>query len=316
MSLSGRRLVRPAHVAAAVLLGLASIAFLPTAAHAATADVVKQRQWSSGYTGEVTVRNPGPAAITSWRVEFDLPAGTSVASAWSAAFTRSGSHYTFTSLRWNGRLAPGASTSFGFVARGTGDPANCTVNADPCAGLPALDVTPPSTPNARVVTTPSWAVVWDPSTDDTGVVGYEVFGPAGTSYTTTNTTIPLSNPPPLDTAFGIRAVDAAGNASPAAPVVIGRFDISPPTAPANLRIAAPAQGHLAVGWDASSDDLLVVGYEVYLNDVLVRNVGNTKAYVPYSGYGIYKVGVRAYDMMGRFSPTTELSLAIDPPPAG
>lgn len=297
-------------------MGLASIALLPTPAHSATADVVKQREWSTGYVGQVTVRNPGPAAITSWRVEFDLPSGTSVTNAWGAALTRSGSRYAFANLRWNGGLAPGGSTSFGFLARGIGDPLDCTVNADPCAGAPPLDVTPPSTPNARLVVSPSWAVVWDPSTDDTGVVGYEVFGRSGAGFTTTNTSFPLSNPPPTDTVYGIRAVDAAGNASPAAVVVVGPFDIVAPTAPTNLRIAAPTQGYLPVGWDASKDDLVVAGYEVYLDDVLVTSVGNTRAYVPYHGYGTYKVGVRAYDVMRRFSPITEVSIAIDPPPGG
>jgi hypothetical protein len=182
------------------------------------------------------------------------------------------------------------------------------------ASTPPLDVTPPSQPDARLVASPSWAIVWDPSTDDTGVVGYEVFGPSGQVSTVTTTTIPLRNPPSLDSVIGIRAVDAAGNASPAEIVVIGRFDISAPSAPTSLRISAPTQGHLAVGWDASRDDILVAGYEVYLNDALVTTVGNTRAYVPYTGFGIYKVGVRAYDMMGRRSATTELSVAIDPPP--
>lgn len=181
---------------------------------------------------------------------------------------------------------------------------------------PPLDVSPPSMPNARLVLDPSWAIVWDPSTDDTGVVGYEVFGRSGSGFTTTNTRIPLANPPSTDTVYGIRAVDAAGNASPAAVVVVGPFDIAAPTAPTNLRISGPTQGYLPVAWDASRDDLVVAGYEVRLNDVLVTTVGNTRAYVPYSGYGVYRVSVRAYDMMRRFSPYTEVSLAIDPPPRG
>jgi hypothetical protein len=182
------------------------------------------------------------------------------------------------------------------------------------ASPPPPDVTPPSQPDARLVASPSWAIVWDPSTDDTGVVGYEVFGPSGQVSTITTTTIPLRNPPSLDTVIGIRAVDAAGNASPADVVVIGRFDIGSPSAPTNLRISGPAQGYLQVSWDASGDDILVAGYEVFLGGALVTTVGNTTAYVPYSGYGVYQVGVRAYDMMGRRSATTELGIAIDPPP--
>ncbi|MGN9906025.1 hypothetical protein ACTMTJ_00570 [Phytohabitans sp. LJ34] len=187
-------------------------------------------------------------------------------------------------------------------------------HAAPCR---PLDVTPPTTPigGFRVDGT-AWSLTWSPSTDDTRVVGYEIFGNDGVSATTTSTSIPLGNTPPSTGAtHAIRAVDAAGNASPAM-IATFRFDISAPSAPTNLRISGPARGFLQVGWDASRDDIAVKGYEVYLNDTLVRNVGNTKAYVPYSGYGIYRVSVRAYDMMNRFSPATELSLAIDPPPTG
>lgn len=301
-------------------MGLASIALLPSAAHAATAEVVKQHVWSSGYVGKVTVRNPGPATITSWRVEFELPAGTSVADAWGATLSRSGSRYTFVNLRRNGTVAVGASTSFGFRARGTGEPANCTVNGEPCAGRPPLDVTPPGTPVVRVTgLPPSLVLSWDPPQDDTGVVGYEVYRQGGaTLYTTTNTSIPLGNPLPADGIRCVRAVDAAGNASPGSCFILAHGDTASPAAPPNLRISAPVQGYLPVSWEPSWDDVVVLGYEVYLNDVLVSTVGNTKSYVPYSGPGVYKVGVRAFDTMYRsppmgFSPMTELTIAIDPP---
>ncbi|MGN9912603.1 cellulose binding domain-containing protein [Phytohabitans sp. LJ34] len=313
MGLFNARLVRPARLAAAVVAGIASIAFVPTAARAATADVVKQREWSTGYVGKVTVRNPGPAAITSWRVEFDLPDGTSVADAWDARLTRSGGHYTFANLRRNGDLAPGASTSFGFRVRGTGDPANCTVNAEPCAGPPPLDVTPPSTPVLRSAPLPPSGVLlsWDPSVDDTAVVGYEVFSSSGiTIYTTTSTSISLPSLTPADGSRCVRAVDAAGNASPGACFILGHGDTTAPAAPLDLRLAAPLQGYLPVSWAPSWDDVVVLGYEVYLDDVLVTTVGNTKSYVPYSGSGVHKVGVRAYDTMRRFSPMTEVTLAI------
>jgi hypothetical protein len=190
----------------------------------------------------------------------------------------------------------------------------------PAHASPApLDVTPPTTPTGATfrVEGSTWSVVWNPSTDDTAVVGYEIFGKLGTGWTTTNTGFVLGNRPPSSySVYAIRALDAAGNASPAALVMVGPGDISAPEAPANLRVSGPAQGYLSVGWDVSWDDVVVLGYEVYLNDTLVRRVGNTRAYVPFSGCGIYKVGVRAFDVMGRFSPISELSLAIDPPPQG
>lgn len=207
--------------------------------------------------------------------------------------------------RFNGRFV---ATGLGLVLAAF---AATPAHAAPCR---PLDVTPPTTPAGGFrVDGKAWSLTWSPSTDDTRVVGYELFGNDGVGMTTTNTTIPLGNTPPsTGSTYAIRAVDAAGNASPAM-VATFRFDISAPSVPTNLRISAPTRGHLLVGWDAARDDIVVKGYEVSLNDTLVRNVGNTKAYVPYSGYGIYKVSVRAYDVMNRFSPATELSVAIDPP---
>ncbi|MDG4767553.1 cellulose binding domain-containing protein [Solwaraspora sp. WMMD406] len=121
----------------------ATILFAP-AASAATAAFVRTASWSSGYEAKFTVTNDTSTAISSWTVQFDLPAGTRVSSFWDARLTTSGQRITATNHSWNGVLAPGASTSFGFVASGTGDPINCTVNGGSCGGGPA-PTTPPTT---------------------------------------------------------------------------------------------------------------------------------------------------------------------------
>ncbi|HZM77258.1 MAG TPA: hypothetical protein VFC19_16110 [Candidatus Limnocylindrales bacterium] len=46
----------------------------------------------------------------------------------------------------------------------------------PCSDTPRVDVTPPSVPgNARYATESMTTLSWDPSTDDTGMVQYQVF---------------------------------------------------------------------------------------------------------------------------------------------
>lgn len=304
--------------AAAALIGcVAAVTFIPTPAHAAAATFVKESQWSSGYVGRMTVLNDATSTITSWRVEFDLPAGTTITSHWSAALTRTGNRYSFTNLPWNGTLAPNASTSFGWVASGTGTPTNCTVNSSPCTGR--LDVEPPTTPaNIRVTGTGGTVTIsWDPSTDDTGVVAYEFWGSGGRVSSTTGTTHTMPTPPPAILTYGVRAVDAAGNASVFAPVHFGQLpDTTPPTTPTNLRITGlhTAQGHLGVAWEASRDNTFVIGYEITLNGRLVRSVGGTTSYVPYTGYGTYWVSVRAFDPSGNYSTAASYGIAIDPPP--
>jgi hypothetical protein len=304
--------------AAAALIGcVAAVTFVPTPAHAATATFVKESQWSSGYVGKMTVLNDAASTITSWRVEFDLPASTTIPSYWGATLVRTGNRYSFTNLPWNGTLAAAASTHFGFVANGTGTPTNFAVTPGPTSGR--LDVEPPTTPtNVRSVTSGTTVTIsWDPSTDDTGVVAYEFWSVSGRVTSTTGTTHSMPIPPPAIMTYGIRAVDAAGNASVFAPVHFGQLpDTTPPTTPTNGRFSSmhTAQGQLGVTWEASRDNVFVLGYEVTLNGRVIRSVGGTTSYVPYTGYGTYWVTVRAFDPSGNYSTPVAFGIAIDPPP--
>lgn len=124
-----------------VVTAVTVMAFNATPASAATAAFSTISTWGNGYQGQITVTNNSSSQITSWRVEFDLPAGTSISQVWNAQQSVSGSRHSFTNVNWNGTLAPGGTASFGFIAAGTGTPTNCTVDGQSCSGGP---VTPPS----------------------------------------------------------------------------------------------------------------------------------------------------------------------------
>ncbi|GAB1642859.1 chitinase [Krasilnikovia sp. MM14-A1259] len=111
-----------------------------------TATVTKTSDWGSGWQAQATVTNGGAAGLTTWKVEFDLPAGTSVGSYWDALLTTSGQHFTFTNREYNGTVAPGASVSFGFLGNGPGSPANCLLNGAPCGGGTPPTTSPTTTP--------------------------------------------------------------------------------------------------------------------------------------------------------------------------
>ncbi|MGH3714542.1 MAG: cellulose-binding domain-containing protein, partial [Micromonosporaceae bacterium] len=100
---------------------------------ALTATFTKTSIWSSGYGAKYTLTNRGSSPVTSWVVEFDLPAGSTITGSWSSVRTSSGQHHRFTNASWNGDVAPGASESFGFNVSGSGVPYHCTVNGQPCA---------------------------------------------------------------------------------------------------------------------------------------------------------------------------------------
>lgn len=76
-----------------------------------------QSQWGTGYVVQpVTVTNVGDSVATGWTVTFTLPAGHTVTGSWNAAVSVSGQTVTAGNLAYNGRLAPGAATTFGFQA--------------------------------------------------------------------------------------------------------------------------------------------------------------------------------------------------------
>jgi Cellulose binding domain/Glycosyl hydrolases family 18 len=135
----------------ALLIGLA-IALAAPAQAATSATFTKTSPWESGYNGSYTIANTGPGAVTGWRLEFDLPAGTSVGTFWDALMTRSGNHYTFTNRDYNATIPAGGSVSFGFVAAGTGNPTNCRLNGGSCGGggpAPTTTTSPGPTTTTR-----------------------------------------------------------------------------------------------------------------------------------------------------------------------
>jgi hypothetical protein len=202
--------------------------------------------------------------------------------------------------------------------------ATLTVDRAWSAGYPAQlaahtpDVTPPSTPGKLIpLPTPfgEFGFGWAPSTDNRGVVRYEVFFDNQKIADTTGTSYIQSTPAPKQGVYGVRAVDAAGNLSPFSTYSIGfPPDTVPPSTPANLRIVAGGgPGYLTSSWDPSTDNVTVAGYEVTVNGV-ITGTSATKLLFPFTAPGVYTVRVRAYDGAGNFSAPTTISIAVDPPP--
>ncbi|MFK3982195.1 lytic polysaccharide monooxygenase [Micromonospora sp. NPDC050397] len=84
-----------------------------------TATYTVTGQWSGGFQGDVRV-TAGSAAISAWRVTWTWPNGQSVGSSWGATISSAGSAVTATNVAYNGTLAAGASTTFGFLGSHTG----------------------------------------------------------------------------------------------------------------------------------------------------------------------------------------------------
>ena len=181
---------------------------------------------------------------------------------------------------------------------------------------PPSDTTPPTTPAglaAGTVTQTGLTLSWSPSSDDTGVTGYDVYRNGSRVASVSSTT---SNQSGLSCgtsyAFGVVARDAIGNSSPMAQLTKTTaacstppppVDTTPPTQPGTLGITAASRTSVALGWPASSDNVAVTGYRPYVNGTDRSTTALTSATMSGLACGTaYTFEVEAFDAAANRSP--------------
>jgi chitodextrinase len=156
-------------------------------------------------------------------------------------------------------------------------------------------------------------LAWTAATDNVGVSGYQVFRngvqvavAASTGYSDTGLA------PQTTYSYVVRAVDAAGNVSPAsnAASATTAVDSTPPTAPTGLTASAVGAGQINLAWTASTDDIGVAGYRVWRDGVQV----GTSSSPAYSDTGLavssaHTYVVYAYDLGNNVSPASNPATA-------
>ena len=195
---------------------------------------------------------------------------------------------------------------------GAGSGASGGDNAAPTA--PSADTTPPSPPTGLAVassTQTSLSLIWTASTDNVGVAGYGVYGngslvasPSSTAYTLTGLSCGTSYIVAVD------AFDTAGNRSGPLAITTSTTacaDAQPPTVPVGLAATFLTQSAVTLSWDASSDNVGVVGYDMYLGAMATGTSAQTSyAFARLSCGTSYTVGVDAYDVAGNRSAVSWL----------
>jgi endo-1,4-beta-xylanase len=90
---------------------------------------VSLNSWNTGYTATVTV-TAGSTSLTGWRVGLTLPSGSTLTNSWNATASGTSGALTFTNASYNGSVAAGTSTQFGFqgTGSGTGITPTCTAS--------------------------------------------------------------------------------------------------------------------------------------------------------------------------------------------
>ncbi|MBS1577913.1 MAG: fibronectin type III domain-containing protein [Bacteroidetes bacterium] len=184
--------------------------------------------------------------------------------------------------------------------------------------LPDTQAPSPSTNlAASIITQSSFTLSWTAATDNVAVTGYDVYrnnvkvntaNITGTSFSVTGLT--------ASTVYSMYVVakDAAGNSSASniLNVTTGAPDAQAPSAPSNLSSAAIEQVSFTLRWDAATDNVGVVGYDIYSNGVKVNSslVTDTRYIVTGLTAGnAYTMTVIAQDAAGNASAASiELSV--------
>ncbi len=241
----------------------------------------------------------------------------------------------------NGSTTPAASTTGATTANLTGltngtsytvtvkakDAAGNVSNSSAAGSLTTLDTAAPSAPTGVTGTniTPTSATInWTASTDNVGVTGYEVFVDGASKATTTSaTTVNLTGLTQGTYAVTVKAKDAAGNVSAASGayslVIPAAPDTTAPTAPGAPTFANVTTTSATVNWAASTDNVGVAGYQVFLNGSATPAATTTGATtVNLTGLTpstTYSVTVKARDAAGNVSAASAAgSLTTTTPP--
>ncbi|NUP51864.1 MAG: hypothetical protein HOW97_31780, partial [Catenulispora sp.] len=99
-------------------------------------DYTRTNEWPGGFTANVTITNTGTTAINGWTAGWTFPGDQKITNAWSATTTQTGAAVSAVNVAYNGTIAPGANTSFGFQGTFTANdssPTSFTVNGGVCS---------------------------------------------------------------------------------------------------------------------------------------------------------------------------------------
>ena len=241
----------------------------------------------------------------------------------------------------NGKpLATTAGTSFSHTGLTAGTKYNYRVSAYDAAGNDsawtatvaattptgsARDNSAPSVPTglqAGAASSSQINLSWNASKDNIGVTGYYVYlndkplaTTTGTSFAHTGLTTGATY------SYRVSAYDGASNHSAWTSSVAATTqkaaactasDATPPSVPTGLRATAASASQVNLTWNASTDNVAVTGYYVYLNDKpLATTTSNSFAHTGLTAGTAYNYRVSAYDAVPNHSAWTA-SVAATP----
>jgi PKD repeat protein len=207
---------------------------------------------------------------------------------------------------------------------------------------PPGDVIPPSTPTGLngVATPTNTTLSWTPSTDNVGVVSYEIVAfpggilpsplPSPVIYTSTSASYTINQVPAGVMTYKVRAKDAAGNFSDYSTIITIQppviADVIAPGIPQNLHIVSLDHYQVTVAWDASTDNAGGSGLKGYPVGTGQTVIGDTDKYSSTNTYTLnfdaaiwaspgqyFILAVKAEDNAGNISAFSNVITVNIPP---
>ena len=207
------------------------------------------------------------------------------------------------------------------VAKNSGNPSKPSAHITPSityVDKAVADTEAPSVPaevKATDVTETTAKLTWSEATDNVGVAGYNVYVNeakvndtlvTGTEYSLTDLTAAT------EYSVTVTAVDAAENESAKSEAVVftteAEKDTEAPTAPTEVKATEVTETTAKVTWSEATDNVGVVGYNVYLNETKVNDTlvtGTEYALTELTEATEYAVRVTAVDAAENESARSE-----------
>jgi len=222
---------------------------------------------------------------------------------------------------------PPLTTYTGFTTLRSDDVAAC-VKLYGAAGSspPPPDTQAPTVPTgltATAVSTNTVNLAWNASSDDVGVASYKVFMGGTLLGTAPGTAASVNGLSPGSTySFTVSACDAAANCSaPSAPASATTLsgDSQAPSVPTGLTATAAGTSQVNLAWNASSDNVGIANYQVFMGGTQTGTVGGTTASLTgLAPATTYTFTVSACDAAGNCSAqsaaASATTAAASPPP--
>lgn len=224
-----------------------------------------------------------------------------------------GTEYTLTDLK--------AGSTYKVVVEAV-DTSNNTQKSE-AGTVKTVDTTKPSSPSEVAVgkiTHNSAEVTWQESTDNVGVTGYNIYlnnKLVNTSPVTELRCELTALEAETEYQVKVEALDEAGNTSVSDPTSFTTKtapDNEAPTAPGGVAVSSITDNSAVVSWTASTDNVGVAGYNIYLNDNKINALPVTELQFQLTGLAAeteYQVRIEAVDGAGNTSSSGSISFATE-----